>query len=384
MRAESDRPASVTVKYRTVSLTVFPWSPRPGVTYWKFRHGKKHIVRATLDKAREEAKRIAEDTYLGGARLGNLNPSQTAAIRRMLDVDPELRMVDEFLLWHARRLPRKPCRDAVEEFLAAKRDNAGRSAHNVETLAKHLAVLPELDLCDITPANLPALSGAARTRRNRRSAWITFFRWAAEMGYLPYGEKTAPERLEKPRVTRKIPSTWSPEELAIMLAAVRPAYRAWLVLGAFAGIRTEEICPQHGSKKSPLMWDDFHWDRGIIILRPETSKTGHRRVIPINAAILAWLPDKPATGRVGPMTHPSKPSTHGALAETTRLGNLVGGWRRNALRHSFISYRAAQVGLAQTAMEAGNSESEARKSYNDAKSREEADAWFGLLPQKYP
>lgn len=381
---------SIVVKYRTVSITVFPWSPRPGVEYWKFRHGKKHIVRNTLDKAKTEAKRIAEETYLGAARLGMLSDSQTRAIRRMLAVDPQLSLVDDFLVWHSKARPKKQCKEAVAEFLAAKKGSAGNSGHNVTTLAKHLATLPDGLLCDITPAALPALTGAPRTRANRRAAWVTFFLWAVEMEYLPRGEKTAPERLEKPIVTRGIPSTYTPEELRTLLAHVRPSYLPWLVLAAFAGIRTEEICPQQGSAKSPLDWSDFQWDRGLIILRPETAKTGHRRVIPINDAIRAWLPEK-KSGRVGPMTHPAKPSTHKAKAETTRLGVFVGGWKRNALRHSFISFRAAQVGLAKTAMEAGNSESEARKSYNDAKGKDEADLWFAVtpppdktIPQKYP
>jgi integrase len=247
------------------------------------------------------------------------------------------------------------------------------------------ATLPDLDLCDIGPADLPALTGAARTRRNRRSAWITFFRWCVSMGHLPAGEQTAPEKLEKPRVTRGIPTTWTPQELRVLLSNVRPQYLPWLVLGAFAGIRTEEICPQHGSKKSPLMWEDFQWERGLIVLRPETAKTGHRRVIPINDAIRAWLPIQ-RSGRVGPMVHPSKPSTAGAKAETTRLGGFVGGWKRNALRHSFLSYRSAMpgIGIAQTALEAGNSESEARRSYVDAMGPDHAAAWFAVLPHEYP
>ena len=59
---------------------------------------------------------------------------------------------------------------------------------------------------------------------------------------------------------------------------------------------------------------------------------------------------------------------------------MVGGWRSNALRDSYISYRAAKVGLGKTSMEAGNSEAEAKASYNDAKSEAEADEWFGLFP----
>jgi hypothetical protein len=63
-------------------------------------------------------------------------------------------------------------------------------------------------------------------------------------------------------------------------------------------------------------------------------------------------------------------------AVNKRLGKVIGGWQRNALRHSFISYRAAQVGLGKAALEAGNSETEARRSYNDSKTEAEAGEWF--------
>jgi predicted RNA-binding protein with PUA-like domain len=72
------------------------------------------------------------------------------------------------------------------------------------------------------------------------------------------------------------------------------------------------------------------------------------------------------------------------MAETTRLGKLVGGWKRNALRHSFISYRAAVVGIAKAAAEAGNSESESRKSYQDAKSLDEGVRWFAVRAKCSP
>lgn len=380
------KPGSIVVKYRTVSITVFPWS-RPGRDYWKFRHGKKFVVRATLQEAKDEAKRIAEETYLGSARLGMLSDAQTRAIRRMLAVDPHLSMVDEFILWHSKRLPKKSCKEAVAEFLAVKKANAGSSPHNVENLTRHLAMLPDMDLHLITPADLPALTGAPRTRKNRRGAWVTFFLWCSEMGYLPYGEKTAPQRLEKPNVVRKIPSTWEREELEILFANVAPEYVGWLACAAFAGIRTEELCPAPTSDKIPLDWSDFKWARKIIIIRPETDKNGQRRVVPILPALRAALwPLKQNFGRVGPNLPPHTPRRGGADAETTRLGKLVGGWKRNALRHFFISYRAAMIGLAQTAMEAGNSESEAKKSYNDAKGKDEAKRWFApvdLVPQKY-
>jgi integrase len=374
--------ASVIVKYRTVSISVFPWRHSSGREYWKFHHGARTVTRATLEAAKLEAKRIAEDTYLRGAGLPPLGADQIRAIRRMLEADPRLSMVDEFLVWHTRRAPKKDCQEAIAEFLAVKTANAGLSRHNVANLTRHLAHLPTGPMSEITPANLPAIPGAARTRRNVIGAWITFFRWAQRMEYLPHGEPTAPERLEKPIVPRKVPATYTPEELQTLLQHVTPAYLPWLALGAYAGLRTEEVCPDHASGKDAIRWEDFAWDRQILVVRPEVAKTGHRRIVPILPALEAILRPLAATGRVGPFLPPHTPPKGGKLAETTRLGKFIKGWKRNALRHSFISYRAAQVGLVQTAMEAGNSESEARRSYNDAKSPEEAGQWFAIIDPK--
>ncbi|MFY8216697.1 MAG: site-specific integrase [Chthoniobacterales bacterium] len=370
---------SETVKYRSVTIPVYPIK-RGESEYWQFRRANgQQVTRSTREKAWAAALREAQTIFKGGMDIGDLTPDQIRGIKRMMEVDPELAMVDEFLLWHSRRAPKKNCGEAVTEFLALKKRNAGSSNLNYETLAKHLAMLPATEnLCDITAATLPALTGSPRTRANRRAAWVTFFRWATEMGHLPHGEKTAPERLEKPIIVRCSPTTYTRKELDTILSNSRPAYRAVFALQALAGIRTEELTPQQGSRKSPLAWEDVLFDRGIIIVRPETAKTKHRRVIPICDLLRSILEPLKGEGRIGPMTHPAKPSTHGAEAETTRLGRLIGGWKRNALRHSFISFRAAQCGLAKAALEAGNSESEARRSYLDAKSVAEAEEWFSV------
>jgi integrase len=385
MKKSSDtaamKPESVSVKYRTVTLTVFPWSPRPGVTYWKFRHGKKHIVRSTLDKAKDEAKRIAEETYLGSARLGLLSTAQTRGIRTMLDADPDLSTLPEFLAWRAKQAPRHALTEARSEFLAIKSANAGTSPHHVRTLKRHLATLPAMMLADIGPADLPPLVGAPRSRKNRLNAWRSFFSWCRARGYLPTRE-TVIDRMDSPIIHATTPSTWTPAELTILFAHVHADYLPWLALSAWAGLRTEEICPDSKSGKSPLSWQDFQWDRGILIVRAETAKTGRRRIIPILPCLADILPHD-RVGIVGPGLPPHTPAKGGVMAETTRLGKLVGGWRRNALRHSFISYRAAQVGIAQAAQEAGNSEAIARRQYQEAMGADTAANWF-LIPQKYP
>lgn len=368
---------AVIIKHRTVSIHIYPWH-RDKRDYWRFKAGDKFVVRSTLEAAKKAAKDHAQATYKGCLDLDTLTPQQVAAVQRMIEADPTCRLVDEFLVWHGKRSPKKDSKEAIAEFLAAKEANRGLSHHNVANLTRYLARLPHAILSDISPASLPELKGSARTRCNVIAGWVTFFRWCVRQNYLPYGEPTVAERLEKPQISRSIPTTFTSAELEILIANVQPQYLPWLALAAFAGLRTEEICPVKESGKSGVVWEDFQWDRDILIIRPETAKTGHRRIVPILPALKTILAPLQSIGAVGPKLPPHSPQYGRKLAETTRLGALIGGWKRNALRHSFISYRAAVVGLAQTSMEAGNSESEARRSYNDAKSKADAEEWFRI------
>lgn len=393
--------ASHSVKFQSVTLTVSPWRHPSGRDYWRaVYHGtdgkRQAITRATLAKAKDAALTKAIELARGTIDLAALEPQQLRGIRRMLEADPQLALVDEFLAWKRKKQPEKPTGKAVTEFLALKEKNAGLSTQNLRTLRKHLdpfaAQFGPASLASLTVQQLEAFlasnpKNGNRTRRNIRASLVTFFRWARQSEYLP-DEKTAAERTGTPITSHTIPETYTPEELAAMLAAVRPEFLPWLAIASFAGVRTDEICPIAGSKKSPLAWEDFRWDRDVLIVRPETSKTKRRRVIPILPALRAWLePVKLESGPVHTATPPTKRGKgKDAVSETSRLGALVGGWKSNALRHSFISYRAATagIGLGQTAMEAGNSEAEARASYNDAKGADEAAQWFGVLPPSPP
>ncbi len=376
--------ASHRIKFQSVALEVQPWKHPSGRDYWRayYHHpttGKRlSITRAKLADAKRDTLEKAIELARGTVDFNSLPLDTLHRIKRLLDVDPGLELADEYLVWRSKRKPQKLLGEALDEFIAAKEANRGRSAQNVKTLKSRLSILDPLrdriiSEVKVSDLQIPA-SLAPRTRKNVRGSIVTFFRWCQDREYLPHGEKTAAERIEKPISQRKIPDTYTPEELAILLGAVSPKFLPWLACGAFAGIRTDEVYPMAQSDKTPLDWSDFHWSRSIIIMRPETDKNGHRRVIPILPALRHWL--YPVRKKSGPLVS-CLPSS-GNEPETKRLGGLIGGWKPNALRHSFISYRAALVGLGQTAMEAGNSESEAKKSYNDAKGKDEARRWFGV------
>jgi integrase/recombinase XerD len=94
---------------------------------------------------------------------------------------------------------------------------------------------------------------------------------------------------------------------------------------AFAGIRAEEV--------KRLDWKHVKLGKGHIEIPASISKTKLRRLAPIVANLRAWLaPHRQAQGPVCPFINLSN--------QDLKLAPKAGAaWKRNALRHSFVSYR---------------------------------------------
>ena len=77
----------------------------------------------------------------------------------------------------------------------------------------------------------------------------------------------------------------------------------------------------------------------------------------------------------GPVIKLKKPED-----ETARLQRVTGiRWRRNALRHSFCSYRVAITGdIPLVSIESGNSVQMIKRCYWDVKHFDDGLRWFGL------
>ena len=57
-------------------------------------------------------------------------------------------------------------------------------------------------------------------------------------------------------------------------------------------------------------------------------------------------------------------------------------WKANGLRHSFISYRVADIqNVAQVALEAGNSPGMIFGHYRELVTADDAKEWFSIKPQ---
>jgi integrase len=377
-----------TITVGNFKVEIYSWQHPKGHSYWRWDHvdpvsgRRRQFTAATPERIVDRIRK----TLAGSIEPEALPPSVRARLTHILAADPMLTGYMDFLDWKAMQGRSVTLCGAIDEFLTLKEQNRGLSERNVRSLRGDLGNLKaafgeETKLAGITIGQMEGwmcqhADKSAKRRRNLRAAAVTLFRWARKRKYLPH-EITAAEMLEAPRTVRQIPETFTPEEMKLMLDACPRDYAPWLILSAFHGLRYSELFPPYGSEKSPLMWSDIDLTRGLITVRPETSKLNERRLIPIQPGAAKWFPEG-VSGRITPARPPNK-WIKNAGSINSMLGELVGGWRPNALRNSFISYRAALVGLAQTALEAGNSESEARRSYHDAKSRADGEAWFAIL-----
>jgi integrase len=271
-------------------------------------------------------------------------------------------------------LPTKLFKDVADEFTAAK-EAAGISQAYRRSLRHYLSWLKRdfgpQPIADITTlqvdAWLRAANGNHTTKNNLRRIFVTLFKWSRETGYLPQDRKTAPERAMTFNGPELAPAIFTPEELRKLVAVCPANLMPHIVIGAFSGIRAAEI--------ERLDWKDVLWERGYIEIKAAKAKTKARRLVPLLPNLRAWL--EPARRAEGPVC-----CLPNIAFRLTYLGEKTGiGWRQNALRHSYASYRLADTpDAARVALEMGNSPEKLFRHYRELVTPEAAKEWFAIMP----
>jgi len=230
------------------------------------------------------------------------------------------------------------------------------------------------NIADVTVADVNRYLTGLKTlgpvsKNGIRRNVVTMFGFAKRQGYLHPDRKTAAEQSETFKAQETEIEIFTPEEMSRLLLASHARILPLLAIGAFAGIRSAEI--------KRLDWEDIKWDRGYIEIAGKKAKTAARRLVPLSDNLKAWLaPWREATGPIVPIS-----DTPGALGDLAVKAQIPGGWRQNALRHSFISYRVAETGdVPRTALEAGNSPKMIFRHYREVVDGEAAKAWFNIMP----
>ena len=274
------------------------------------------------------------------------------------------------------RFPDRTTTQVADEFIASLASR-GVSSIYVTSARSHLAKFTAKvngKIAEVTVADINQyLTGLKRlspvSKNGIRRNVVTMFSFAKKQSYIHPDRKTAAELSEKFKEAETDIEIFTPEEMGRILLAAHSRILPFLAIGAFAGIRSAEI--------HRLEWQDIKWDRGHIEIAGKKAKTAARRLAPLTDNLKAWLmPWREATGPIVPIS-----DSAGALGDVAVKARIPGGWRQNALRHSFISYRVAETGdVPRTSLEAGNSPKMIFRHYREIVDGDAAKAWFSIMP----
>jgi integrase len=227
---------------------------------------------------------------------------------------------------------------------------------------------------------LQAMTVANRTRNNFRLTIQTFFAFAKSKKYLPNDWREF-ESVPLWKTKKEEVEIFTPSEMAKLLSVADSKIIPFLSIGAFAGLRSAEI--------SRLDWFKVNLKTGYITVDASIAKTNSRRLVPIQPNLKAWL--KPYAKIQGLVVElENVPNALQRLIDATRPNDPKNPksklkpaveWRHNALRHSFCSYRLAQIkNTAEVALEAGNSPQMIFQHYRELVTQADAETWFSIVP----
>jgi integrase len=209
-----------------------------------------------------------------------------AQARKILDGVPLVDAARFYVRHHGRDVTRKPVSDGLREIIEAKKAS-GVSDVYLRDLRYRLGVFAERFRCDflsLTPEDVrlffESLKLSARSFNNFLIALKTLFRFAQDRGWL----SKAADLLTsvKRRKEKKAPvEILTAKELTALLEHATPEIARCFALGAFAGLRSEEILR--------LEWSDVTRRPGYVEIAADKAKTAARRLVPITDNLSRWL-----------------------------------------------------------------------------------------------
>ena len=393
------RPVAV-VKQGSATVPIYRGSSRGSTrfTIAYYMNGRRERrTFGSVDAAKDEARMVALNIQRGMSSDNDLRPQDRESLRvaqtmlaplglplvtvveeylqcrRKLGEVPLLTAVDDYTARSRSFEPGVIVPRVVEELLQLKRHDR-INAHYLKLLEGNLRQFGRSfpgEISKVTGAMIDSWLRRGGHSMVTRNNWLKrvkeLFGFAKRRGYLPRQEPTAAESLKRGKQADTDVGIFTPEQMERLMRAAPHDLIAVLAIGGFAGLRGAEI--------ARLSWSAVDLGRKIIELRAGQAKTASRRIVPIADNLATWLAKIDRNGPVVPDA--------GVFLKARKLAKSLGlAWPHNALRHSYISYRIAVVqSAAQVALEAGNSPTIIFKHYRELVTKDEADKWFGILPE---
>ena len=381
----------IEVKEGNISVPIYEFSDGRYCVDMLLGEKRKRITRTSLEAAKIEARKLiaqiasgraheepmtlseVEDYRLAKGKLGPFNVSLLTA-------------VEEWIAGRGKAagLITKTVAEVADEFLTSKRVEGAGFFHLEDRkyrMNKFASSFPgRIDLVSTHEIEvwLNGLKVSGRTRNNYRNAVLQLFRYARGKRYLPRNEPTAVEDVAAANSGEGAIEIYTPKELRLLLSNAPAKLLPFFAIGALAGLRSQEMMR--------LDWGDIRFEQGFIEVAAEKAKTASRRLVPLLPSLAAWLlPLRQKSGQV--VGYKRNDVLCEARQRFCKKGMVEGGevvefmWKPNALRHSYASYRMADIkDAARVALEMGNSPTMLFRNYRELVTEKQAAEWFSVLP----
>ena len=359
------------------------------VVYWPAAEpGKPRKSRRFKTKSDAEKFRLKKETQLAnqGRKAASLHEQIISdavwATNALEPLGVSLRdAVAEYLRRHSRMANSIPLNDALADFLETKekarkaeryisdlRVRCGRFIDDHEGLR-----VSEIEVADVDRW-LECLKVGPVTRNNYRRALAVFFTWSVKRGFCPENPVSDSEKAKE--ILERV-EIFTASELRSILAASPADLIPFFTIGAFAGVRSEEI--------RRLRWENLDFlNRRIDVTARISPKSAANRFVPLRSPLFEWL--QPAAESKGPVVPPNVYDRLKKFRRKLAAGGFDGipaiRWKQNGMRHSFGSYALAECeNAAQVALWMGHGSTQMLfKHYRERVTEEEAKEWFAVFP----
>ena len=370
------------------------------VTWWAEGKRQRRAI-ADLSEAKREARKIARDLADGRASMVSVSTKELSYFRDLEKKMGGTPLSEAVALWlqnSESKLPQISVSEVLKEMLNIKLNDTFIEKRQKQTLqqrwGKFEKVFGERIVSTIKAKELDSFLSnpewQPRTRQHYRGAISMIFDYAKRKDYLEPDKDHQAEKTESIRVNDAKLESWSVEDMALILKHATKRTIPWIVLGAFAGIRSAEI--------DRLSWEDIDWSSNLILIKGKLvggskSRANNDRAIAMTANLKAWLsPFRTYKGNILKslgVTSANK-DIYNALNEVIHKIHKekpLFTWKQNANRHSFATYYLAMTGDASTtALAMGNSPTMLLRRYKTIQvdgrtvTRSMAEKYFAIMP----
>jgi len=293
----------------------------------------------------------------------------------------------QFFIKH-KQVTRTPVKAIADAFLQS-RISRGRSERHLATLKKFLSrfctSFGEAAASDLSATMIEqwllSLKLSAVTVNHYRTLLHAVFAFGK-------GRKLCPEnpieQIERMTVKLGKVGILTIEQLQLLLLVAEDDVRASIAIGAFAGLRPEEI--------SRITWENIDLEERLIDVGAEKSKTAQQRYVKILPNLGEWLQPLIGKGAIQKENFRRRFDDTRYQAGFAVRGNkneltadekkMLEEWPHDALRHSFASYHLAKFENAhELALQLGHeSTSLIFSNYRHRVKQKEAARYFDILP----